>query len=40
VSGRILRYGLERGSGDVLRDVLGRPPDTRALLGEIARAAA
>jgi len=37
VSERIYRWGRERSSGDVLRDVLGRPPDPHALLGELAR---
>src|SRR5205085_5046378 len=30
VSDRLLRFGLERPSGAVLREVLGRPPDERA----------
>jgi hypothetical protein len=34
----VYRFGLERSAGDVLRDVLGRPPDVTALLAEIARA--
>ncbi|MCI0687470.1 MAG: hypothetical protein L0Y54_09580 [Sporichthyaceae bacterium] len=38
VSERIYRWGLERTSGEVLRDVLGRPPTPDALLTEIARA--
>jgi hypothetical protein len=37
VSERIYRWGLERSSGDVLRDVLGRRPDPNALLTELAR---
>ena len=38
VSDNVYRFGLERSAGDVLRDVLGRPPDVGALLAEIARA--
>ena len=38
VSERIYRWGLERSCGDVLRDVLGRPPSPDALLNEITRA--
>ena len=38
VSEHVYRFGQERSAGDVLRDVLGRPPDERALLAEIARA--
>ena len=37
VSERIYRWGLERSSVDVLRDVLGRQPDPHALLRELAR---
>jgi Zn-dependent M32 family carboxypeptidase len=37
VSERIYRWGLERSSGDILRGVLGRPPDHHALLAELAR---
>jgi Zn-dependent M32 family carboxypeptidase len=37
VSEHIYRWGLERSSGDVLRGVLGRPPDHHALLAELAR---
>jgi hypothetical protein len=37
VSERIYRWGLERPSGDVVGDVLGRPPDRHALLTELAR---
>jgi hypothetical protein len=33
----LYRWGLERPAGDVLRDVLGRPPSHRALLGELGR---
>jgi hypothetical protein len=33
----LFRFGLERSSGDVIRALLGRPPDARALLAEIAR---
>ncbi len=40
VSDRVYRHGLERSAGDVLRDVLGRPPDVGALLHEIERARA
>ena len=40
VSERVYRFGLERSAGDVLRDVLGRPPDVGALLHEIERARA
>jgi hypothetical protein len=36
-SERIYRYGLERASGEVLRDVLGREPSVQALLAELAR---
>ncbi len=39
VSERIYRFGLSRSSGEVLAGVLGRAPDSRALLAEIARAA-
>ena len=38
VTEHVYRFGLERTAGDVLRDVLGRPPDVGALLEEIARA--
>ncbi len=38
VSEHVYRFGLERSAGDVLRDVLGRPPDVRALVAEIERA--
>jgi hypothetical protein len=38
VADRVYRFGLERSSGDVLRDLLGRPPDVGALLGELERA--
>ena len=38
VSEHVYRFGQERSAGDVLRDVLGRPPDERALLAEIDRA--
>ena len=37
VSERLLRFGLERPSGEVLRAVLGRAPDERALVAEIGR---
>jgi hypothetical protein len=40
VSDRVFRFGLERSSRDVLRDVLGREPNPDALLAEIARAGA
>jgi hypothetical protein len=40
ISDRIYRFGLERPAGDVLRDVLGRPPAADALLREIGRAGA
>lgn len=36
---RLCRYGLERPSGEVLRDVLGGPPTADALLAEIGRSA-
>lgn len=39
VRDRVYRFGLERSSADVLRDVLGRPPAADALVAEIARAA-
>jgi hypothetical protein len=35
----LLRFGLERRSGDVVRDLLGGPPTPDALVAEIARAA-
>lgn len=38
VSERLFRFGLERTTADVLRGLLGRPPDAGALLGEIGRA--
>jgi hypothetical protein len=38
VSDRVYRFGLERPSRDVLRDVLGRAPSPDALLDEVARA--
>jgi len=34
---QLFRFGLERPSGDVIRDVLGRAPDPQALIAEIAR---
>jgi hypothetical protein len=37
VSARIYRWGLERSSGDVLVDALGRPPTATALVAEIER---
>ncbi len=36
-SERLLRFGQERSSGDVIRDLLGRAPDARAVVAEIAR---
>src|SRR5262245_36617625 len=36
-SKRLFRFGLERSSGDVIRDLLGRPPDPRALVAQLAR---
>jgi hypothetical protein len=36
-SKRLFRFGLERPSGEVIRDVLGRAPDPQALIAEIAR---
>ena len=38
VTEHVYRFGLERSAGDVLRNVLGRPPDVTALLAEIERA--
>jgi hypothetical protein len=40
VSERLYRFGLERPSGRVVRDVLGRPPGEDALLREISKARA
>ena len=40
VSTHVYRFGLERPSGEVLADVLGRTPTADALLAEIARARA
>jgi hypothetical protein len=37
VSDRLFRFGLERPSGAVIRDVVGRTPDPQALVTEIAR---
>jgi hypothetical protein len=37
LSDRLLRFGLERTSDEVVRSVLGRPPDARALAAQIAR---
>jgi hypothetical protein len=37
VSDHVYRYGLERSSGDVLADLLGRRPDENALVSEIRR---
>jgi hypothetical protein len=34
---RVLRFGLERSSAQVLRDFLGRPPDPAALLADMRR---
>ncbi|WP_144119981.1 hypothetical protein [Catellatospora sichuanensis] len=39
VSAHLYRFGLARPSGDVLRDLLGRPPSADALLAELHRAA-
>ncbi|MEU8077699.1 hypothetical protein AB0B31_19860 [Catellatospora citrea] len=39
VSEHVHRFGLARSSGDVLRDLLGRPPSADALLTELRRAA-
>ncbi|GIG01585.1 hypothetical protein [Catellatospora citrea] len=39
VSEHLYRFGLARSSGDVLRDLLGRPPSADALLAELYRAA-
>ena len=36
-SDRLFRFGLERRSGDVIRDLLGRAPDPRAVVSEIGR---
>ena len=36
-SERLFRFGLERSSGEVIHDLLGRAPDPRALVAEIAR---
>jgi Zn-dependent M32 family carboxypeptidase len=38
VTERVYRYGQERSAGDVLRDVLGRPPNEAAVLADIGRA--
>jgi hypothetical protein len=35
VSDHLLRFGLERSSGEVIRELLGRPPSPDALLAEI-----
>lgn len=37
VSERLFRYGRERSSGDVIRELLGRPPGPASLLREIGR---
>jgi hypothetical protein len=39
VSDRLYKWGLERSSGDVLTDVLGRPPSPDALIAEFRRGA-
>jgi hypothetical protein len=39
VSQRLYKWGLERSSGDVIADVLGRPPSPDALVAEIRRGA-
>jgi hypothetical protein len=39
VSERLYRFGLERSAGDVLRDVLGRPPTVDPLIGQLERIA-
>ncbi len=39
LSERLYRFGLERSSGDVIRDFLGRPPSPEALLADLRRAA-
>ena len=38
VTERVYRFGQERSAGDVLRDVLGRPPNEAAVLADIGRA--
>jgi Zn-dependent M32 family carboxypeptidase len=38
LSERLLRFGLEKSSAEVLRDFLGRAPDPRALLADMRRA--
>jgi hypothetical protein len=38
VTDHLYRFGLERSSRDVLRDLLGRPPNADALLAELDRA--
>ena len=38
ISERLFRFGLEKSSGEVLREFLGRSPDPRALLSDMQRA--
>jgi hypothetical protein len=38
VTGHVYRFGLERGAGEVVRDVLGGSPSVDALAREIERA--